>query len=122
MFTRISREETSITPLPGRDWHTYVGPWNTPTEHLSMGVSVYEPGARPEGHVHESQEETVYCLSGRGRLVCNEGSAELEPGVTVFIPIGTFHATECDGPETLELLCVFTPPVVPGSYERGQRS
>jgi quercetin dioxygenase-like cupin family protein len=122
MFTRISREETSITPLPGRDWHTYVGPWNTPTKHLSMGVSVYEPGARPEGHVHESQEETVYCLSGRGRLVCSDGKAELEPGVTVFIPIGTFHATECDGPEQLELLCVFTPPVVPGSYERGQRS
>jgi quercetin dioxygenase-like cupin family protein len=118
MFTRISRDETAITPLPGRDWHTYVGPWNTPTEHLSMGVSVYEPGARPEGHVHEAQEETVYCLSGRGRLVCSEGTAELEPGVTVFIPIGTFHATECDGPETLELLCVFTPPVVPGSYEK----
>lgn len=122
MFTRISREETAITPLPGRDWHTYVGPWNTPTQHLSMGVSVYEPGARPEGHVHETQEETVYCVSGRGRLVCGEGNAELVPGVAVFIPIGTFHATECDGPETLELLCVFTPPVVPGSYERGQRS
>jgi quercetin dioxygenase-like cupin family protein len=118
MFTRVARNEASITPLPGRDWHQYIGPWNAPTEHLSMGVSIYEPGARPEGHVHAGEEETVYCVAGLGRLVCPEGKAELEPGVTVFIPAGTFHSTECDGPDRLELLCIFTPPVVPGSYEK----
>lgn len=122
MFTRVTRAESTVTPLPGRDWHQYVGPWNVPTEHLSLGVSVYEPGAHPEGHVHTAEEETVYCISGRGRLVCSEGAAELEPGVTVFIPVGLFHATESDGPEPLELLCVFTPPVVPGSYEPGRKS
>ena len=117
MFKRVARDEVAVTPLPGRNWHQYIGPWNAPTEHLSMGVSVYEPGARPEGHVHPAEEETVYCVAGRGRLVCSEGKSELAPGVAVFIPAGTFHATEADGPEPLELLCVFTPPVVPGSYE-----
>jgi quercetin dioxygenase-like cupin family protein len=117
MFTRVTRSEVSITPLPGRNWHQYIGPWNAPTEHLSMGVSIFEPGARPEGHVHPAEEETVYCVAGRGRLVCSEGKAELEPGVAVFIPAGTFHSTESDGPGSLELLCIFTPPVVPGSYE-----
>jgi quercetin dioxygenase-like cupin family protein len=122
MFTRIARSETAVTPMPGRDWHSYVGPATVPTEHLSMGVSVYEPGAHPAGHVHEAEEETVYCISGRGRLVCSEGKAELEPGVAVFIPVGTFHSTESDGPDQLELLCIFTPPVVPGSYEKGIKS
>jgi quercetin dioxygenase-like cupin family protein len=122
MFTRITRAQTEITPLPGRDWHTYIGPENAPTQRVSMGVSVYEPGARPVGHVHDSQEETVYCVSGHGRLVSDTRTAELEPGVAVHIPAGTFHATECDGPETMELLCVFTPPVVPGSYEKGKRA
>jgi oxalate decarboxylase/phosphoglucose isomerase-like protein (cupin superfamily) len=37
----------------------------------------------------------------------------------VFVPSGTFHATESDGPEPLELACIFSPPVIPGSYERG---
>jgi quercetin dioxygenase-like cupin family protein len=120
MFTRISRAEAAITPLPGRDWHTYVSPASAPTELLMLGVSVYEPGARPEGHVHETQQETVYCIAGRGRLVCAEGPAELEADVAVFIPAGLFHSTECDGPERLELLCVFTPPTVPGSYERNR--
>jgi mannose-6-phosphate isomerase-like protein (cupin superfamily) len=121
MFTRVAQAQASITPLPGRDWHTYIGPDNAPTEHLSLGVSVYEPGAHPTGHVHEDAEETVYCISGRGRLVSDEGNAELEPNVAVFIPAGLFHATESDGPEPLELLCVFTPPVIPGSYEKGGR-
>ena len=30
----------------------------------------------------------------------------------------TFHATEADGPDALELVCFFTPPVVSGSYEK----
>ena len=49
MFTRMSRAETAITPMPGRNWHSYIGPQTAPTTHLSMGVSVYEPGARPDG-------------------------------------------------------------------------
>lgn len=122
MFTRMTRAQTQITPLPGRDWHEYIGPENTPTERISMGVSTFEPGARPAGHVHDRQEETVYCVAGRGRLVSETGTAELEPGVAVHIPVGLFHATECDAPESLELLCIFTPPVVPGSYEKGGKA
>jgi quercetin dioxygenase-like cupin family protein len=122
MFTRVTRAQADITLLPGRDWHTYIGPQNTPTEYLILGVSVFEPGAHPVGHVHSAEEETVYCVSGRGRLVSAEGNAELAPGVAVFIPAGLFHATESDGPESLELLCVFTPPVVPGSYEKGDKA
>ena len=30
------------------------------------------------------------------------------------------HATESDGPEPLEIACFFSPPVVPGSYEKGK--
>jgi quercetin dioxygenase-like cupin family protein len=120
MFTRISRHQTRVTPMPGRNWYQFVGPSTAPTQRLSMGVSIYEPGARPAGHVHEAEEETVYCVAGRGRLVCSSGPAELEPGVAVHIPPGTFHSTEADGPDRLELLCIFTPPVVPGSYEKGR--
>ncbi|HEX8940543.1 MAG TPA: cupin domain-containing protein [Candidatus Limnocylindrales bacterium] len=122
MFTRVTRADAAVTPLPGRDWHTYVSPATVPTDHLSMGVSVYEPGSHPAGHVHEAEEETVYCVRGRGRLICSEGDAELEPGVAVFIPVGTFHETEAYADAELELLCVFTPPVVPGSYEQGAKA
>jgi quercetin dioxygenase-like cupin family protein len=115
---RVSRQEADIHPLPGRVWHTYVGPQNTPTELVSMGVSVFPPGSRPEGHVHDDEEETIYCAGGRGRIVTPDGTAEIEAGVTVWVGKGTHHATESDGPEPLELVCFFSPPVVPGSYEK----
>lgn len=118
MIKRVAREEAELYPLPGRDWHTYIGPQNTPTERVSMGVSIFPPGSRPAGHVHDSQEETIYCASGRGRIVTPDGTAEVEPGVTVWVSVGTIHATEADGPDPLELVCFFSPPVVPGSYEK----
>lgn len=118
MIKRVARGEAEVFPLPGRDWFLYVGPQNSPARNVTVGVSVFPPGSRPTGHVHDTQEETIYVTSGRGRLVTAEAIAELEPGVAVFIPTGTFHATESDGPEPLELVCLFSPPVVPGSYER----
>ncbi|HYM82618.1 MAG TPA: cupin domain-containing protein [Candidatus Dormibacteraeota bacterium] len=122
MIRRVERAEAGRVPLPGRDWFTYIGPENTPTERVSMGVSVFPAGSRPPGHVHDAQEETIYCAAGRGRIVTPDGAAEVEPGVTVWVPPRTPHATESDGPEPLELVCFFSPPVVPGSYEKGSRS
>ena len=118
MIKRVAREEAKHLPLPGRDWYTYISPANSPARNVSVGVAVFPPGSRPEGHVHESEEETIYVTSGRGRLVTPQATAELETGVSVFIPMGTFHATESDGPDPLELVCLFSPPVIPGSYER----
>jgi quercetin dioxygenase-like cupin family protein len=118
MIKRVAREEAQVFPLPGRDWLLYIGPENSPARNVSVGVSIFPPGSHPAGHVHEREEETIYVTAGHGRLVTAEATAELEPGVSVFIPVGTFHATESDGPGPLELVCLFSPPVVPGSYEQ----
>jgi quercetin dioxygenase-like cupin family protein len=116
MITRIARGETERHPLPGRVWHSYFAPGNGVSERVSLGASVYPAGSRPEGHVHPGEEETIYCARGRGRIVTPDGVAEVEPGVVVHVSPGTFHATEAD--EELELVCIFTPPVVSGSYEK----
>jgi quercetin dioxygenase-like cupin family protein len=118
MFTRITREEAEQHPLPGRVWHAYFGPGGGVSDRVSLGASVYPAGSRPAGHVHPAEEETIYCTAGRGRIVTPDGTAEVAPGVVVHVAPGTFHATEADGPEPLELLCIFTPPVVSGSYEK----
>ncbi len=122
MIRRVTRGEAEVFPLPGRDWFLYLGPQNSDARNLTVGVAVFPPGSRPAGHIHPAEEEIIYITSGRGRLVTPEATAELEPGVAVFIPVGTLHATESDGPEPLELISVFSPPIVPGSYERGSGS
>jgi len=118
MITRLTRDDAEKVPLPGRVWHSYFGPRDGVSSLVSLGVSVYPAGSKPEGHVHAAEEETIYCTAGRGRIVTSAGTAEVEPGVVVHVPPGTFHATEADGPEPLELLCLFSPPVVSGSYEK----
>jgi quercetin dioxygenase-like cupin family protein len=118
MIKRVARDETQVFPLPGRDWHFYIGPENSPSRNVTLGVSVFPPGSKPAGHVHDLQEETIYCASGRGRIVAPGETADVAPGVMVWVPAGTFHATEADGPDPLELVCFFTPPVVSGSYEK----
>jgi quercetin dioxygenase-like cupin family protein len=121
MIKRVSRAETEVLPLPGRDWHFYIGPENSGTNRVTLGVSVYPPGSRPAGHVHDLQEETIYCTAGRGRIVTPDETAEVEAGTLVWVPAGVFHSTEADE-EGLELACFFTPPVVSGSYEKGSRA
>ncbi len=118
MITRYVLEDAESVELPGRTFHTYFGPWNSDAEHLSIGLSVYPAGSCPEGHTHPAEEETIFCVKGRGRIVSPDATAEMTPGVLVHVPPGTFHATESDGPGDLELLCVFTPSVRAGSYEK----
>lgn len=118
MIKRVARSEAEQVPLPGRTWHSYFGPHNSDARQVSMGVSIFPAGSKPTGHVHPAEEETIYCIAGRGRIVTSDGVAEVESGVVVHVPPGTFHATEADGPEPLELLCLFSPPVVSGSYEK----
>jgi quercetin dioxygenase-like cupin family protein len=117
MIKRVAREDAEKVPLPGRVWHSYFSPKDDTSERVSLGVSIFPPGSMPEGHVHPAEEETIYCVSGRGRIVTPDETADVEAGVVVHVAPGTFHATEADGPEPLELLCIFTPPVVSGSYE-----
>lgn len=119
MLKSVRRSEAKVYHLPGRDWSLLIGPENSPAKHLTVSVTVFPAGSKPAGHVHEAEEETVYVVSGHGRLVTPDDTAKLEPGVAVWIPIGTHHATESDGPEPLEMVCVFSPPIVPGGYERG---
>ena len=122
MLTVVRREQAEVYPLPGRDWLLYVGPQNSAARNLTVGVAIFPAGSAPKGHIHPTQEETIYIIRGRGRLVTDIGTAELEPGVAVFIPMGVHHATESDGPDPLELVSVFSPPVEPGSYEAGSRT
>jgi mannose-6-phosphate isomerase-like protein (cupin superfamily) len=103
--------------LPGRDWFLCIGPENTDSKNLTLGVAEFPAGSNPPGHVHPGEEEVIYILSGDGQLVTPQGTVQLEPETSVYIPAGLHHATVSRGPEPLVLISVFSPPVVPGSYE-----
>lgn len=59
-------------------------------------------------HLHASQVETVYVLSGRSRLTLGENEVAFNSGHIVPIPAGTTHSLVNVGSEAVELLCFFT--------------
>lgn len=116
----VKREDARVFDLPGRQWLHYVGPETTGAKNITVGYSVFPGGSAPEGHVHPTQEEVIYIVSGFGELVTPEGTAVLEPGTVVYIPVGLHHQTVAHGAEPLEMVTSFSPPVVPGSYEKDE--
>ncbi len=119
MLTAVTREQAETFNLPGRDWFLYIGPESSPAENMTVGFATFPAGSAPPGHIHPTQEEIIYITSGHGELVTPEGTAKLEPGTVVYIPVGLHHATVSSGPGPLEMVTSFSPPVVPGSYELG---
>ena len=117
MVKAVRREDAQVFHLPGRDWLLYVGPESTDARNLTVGWATFPPGSAPPGHVHPTQEEVVYIISGHGELVTPARTVALEPGTAVYIPVGLHHATVSRGPGPLEMVTSFSPPVVPGSYE-----
>lgn len=103
--------------LPGRDWSLLLGPENVGSRNITMGFAVFPGGSAPTGHMHSEEEEMVFVLSGRGRITSDGVSLPLEPGVAVYIPPGVRHSTSAYPGQALRLVTVFSPPVVPGSYE-----
>jgi mannose-6-phosphate isomerase-like protein (cupin superfamily) len=117
MLKGVGPQETTRYELPGRDWYLCIGPQNSGVQNLTVGVAVFPEGSAPPGHVHDAQEEVIHVTTGHGQLITPEGTIDLEPGTSVYIPVGLHHATVSSGPGPLELVCSFSPPVVPGSYE-----
>lgn len=117
MLKAVRREEAQVFHLPGRDWYHSIGPETVGTRHITVGWASFPEGSAPPGHVHPTQEEVVFIVAGHGQLISPDSTVDLEPGVAVYIPIGTHHATVSHGPGPLEMVCSFSPPVAPGSYE-----
>jgi hypothetical protein len=121
MIKRVDESEAEVVRLLGRDFLSYVRTTQQRDDECQRKDRAVPTGIKANGPHPRAGRGDDHLHRGRGRLVTVEATAELEPGVTVFIPKQTFHATESDGPEPLELVCLFSPPVALGSYEKKDR-
>lgn len=62
-------------------------------------------------HMHAQEIETVYVLAGQSVLTLGDADYPFAAGQVVAIPAGLEHALHNTGAETVELLCIFTPPL-----------
>ena len=84
------------------------------TPRGSMAHFTLGPGQVSRAVVHRSVEEVWYFLAGRGRMWRRDGDteviAEVAPGVSLAIPLGTHFQLRNDGAEALAAVAVTMPP------------
>jgi mannose-6-phosphate isomerase-like protein (cupin superfamily) len=111
-------DNCTVYNLPGRDWYYLLGPQNSGAKNLVFGLADFPGGTLAAPHTHEAEEEILYVISGTGAIITGEEEVRFEPGVAVLIPPGVPHQIRADGEEILRVVTVFSPPVVPGAYDR----
>ncbi len=85
-----------------------------PCEAVEFKVTEFLPGYSHRLHVHPTQLEILYVLSGRGVHEDGEGRrTPFGPGDVVFIPAGCRHANHNPHPEPLRVAVVKVPPRAP---------
>ncbi len=117
IFETTSADACTVYQLPGRDWYYLIGPLNTAASNLAFGLAEFHPGEQAPAHVHDTQEEILYILSGEGEFVTASGKTAIRPGVAIFIPPRLEHSIVVTGDQPIKLVTVFSPPVVPGAYD-----
>ncbi|HKK37310.1 MAG TPA: cupin domain-containing protein [Paracoccaceae bacterium] len=70
------------------------------------------PGGVADRHHHEREYQAMYVLAGACDVALGEAAAvRAEAGAVVRIPPGLDHRVTSLGPEDLELLIVYSPPI-----------
>jgi len=96
------------------DWgltKNLIGPASTGSKKIKVNITEYLPGYTHKLHVHPTQEEVIYVLSGKGVSETNEGKREISPGSVVFVPAGVPHATSnASDSESLRAIIIKSPP------------
>ena len=121
MLATMNVDNCQVYHLPGRDWYYLIGPNNSEAKNLAFGLAEFHPAEAAPAHTHDTQEEIIYILEGAGDFITAEGVKPLKPGVAIFIPPGLEHRIVVSGDKPLKLVTLFSPPVIPGSYDTGKK-
>jgi quercetin dioxygenase-like cupin family protein len=78
----------------------------------SVALVQVPPGSVVGLHSHTDQVETVYVLKGQSVLTLAETEMPFNAGQIVALPAGVEHELRNAGPEPVELITFFTPPII----------
>jgi len=75
-------------------------------EHNKIVNGRLIPGASIGWHCHDTSSETIFILSGKGKVIVEGGEEEVSAGVCHYCPKGTFHSLVNTGDEDLTFYAV----------------
>ena len=99
-----------VKHFEGRDVYWLQTPEVTGGKYSSVCMVIYDPGARAKpAHAHDNGEETIYIVSGTGKVKVGDEISDLSPGSLVLFPEGVPHMVWNNGAEPLKLVCFYGP-------------
>lgn len=113
----INEDEIKLEKLKGRSYKLLASSETIGCKNLCAGVSFFPAGQHAPGHIHEKEEEVIYCLKGTGEAVIENKHFELKPGAVVYFPPGGLHSINNTGKDTIKLLFMFSPAAKIGQYK-----
>ena len=84
---------------------------NADNPHANVNVVRVPPGCAIGFHTHGAQIETIYVLAGQSVFTIAGIETPSVAGQIIAAPAGIEHSLRNDGPEMVELLTIFTPPL-----------
>jgi mannose-6-phosphate isomerase-like protein (cupin superfamily) len=91
------------------------------SQFLELDVTHYDPGRSLSRTLNDVQQ-ILYAVSGRGRLVVDGQSNELEAGTGVYLTAGESYEVESQGPEELVTVSVTAPQTNGAKPAAGRRT
>ncbi|OCC14899.1 hypothetical protein DBT_1694 [Dissulfuribacter thermophilus] len=78
---------------------------------LSVSMLEIEPGIEIPIHIHETQADSIYVLSGEGQAFVNGEWQAISEGDYILVPSGEEHGVKNTGNQVLKLFIVHVPPL-----------
>lgn len=78
-------------------------------KNLAMGVNETHVGGMVPEHKHETEEEVMFFLQGKGQFITDEEVIELKPGICIYNPPGASHKIVNTGDEILKFVWIYSP-------------
>lgn len=86
-----------------------VRPETVGSRQIDYRISVYQPMAYVERHVHKVQEQVYHVLDGEGLMDLDGERRVVRKNDVIFIPPGVWHSIENSGLGLLTFIVVTTP-------------
>ncbi len=78
-------------------------------QNLAMGVNETHVGGMVPRHKHDTEEEVMFFIQGKGKFVTEDEEIELKPGICIYNPPGAFHSIVNTGDEILKFVWIYSP-------------
>ena len=112
----VHEEDFELNQLVGRSYKLVVGSDQLPCRAINGGVCFFPPHTHAPGHVHQLEEEVVYCVQGRGEVVVDGQPEPIRPGTFIVFPPKVLHSINNTSDKTIKLVYLFSPKCKVGKY------